>query len=139
MYKMSNGRVCLFNTHTHTHTHVYQKEQDQLKFKGRQIFFMAADLRENHQNILSGIDKQIDSKIDRYIMDIVYVDILTRENCHQFRLLIWNSLIDQFVHPVGMGLLKWMGGIVGLASCEYHFYKYIKIWCNIQVIIYLLL
>ena len=54
-------------------------------------------------------------------MDIVYVDILTRENCHQFRLLIWNSLIDQFVHPVGMGLLKWMGGIVSLASCEYHF------------------
>ena len=31
----------------------------------------------------------------------IYVDIMTRENCRQIRLLTWTSFIGQFVHPVG--------------------------------------
>ena len=30
----------------------------------------------------------------------IYVDIITGENCRQFRLLTWTSLIGQFVYPV---------------------------------------
>ena len=30
-----------------------------------------------------------------------YVDIMPGENCRQFRLLTWTSIISQFVHPVG--------------------------------------
>ena len=36
----------------------------------------------------------------------IYVDIMTGENCCQFRLLTWISLIGQFVHQMkeeGMG------------------------------------
>ena len=58
--------------------------------------------------------------------------------CCQFRLLVRTLFIGPFVQPEGgkgMGLRRWMGGIVILASCKYHL-KYSKIWCNIQVIIY---
>ena len=36
-------------------------------------------------------------------MDITYtyVDIMTGENCREFKLLKWTSLIGQFAHPVG--------------------------------------
>ena len=49
-------------------------------------------------------------------MDIVYVDILTREN-----LLSTYIAIGQFVHPVeeeGMGYIR-VDGVI-LASCGYH-------------------
>ena len=31
----------------------------------------------------------------------MYGDIMTGENCRQFRLLTWTSLNGQFIHPVG--------------------------------------
>ena len=31
----------------------------------------------------------------------IYVDIMTGENCRQFRLKTWNLFIGQFVYPVG--------------------------------------
>ena len=43
-------------------------------------------------------------KINGYI---IYVDIMTGENCRQFSFLIWISCIGQFVYPVegeGMGV-----------------------------------
>ena len=36
----------------------------------------------------------------------IYVDIMTRENCRQFRLLTWNSFIGQFVPTVGGWLAR---------------------------------
>ena len=56
----------------------------------------------------------------------------------QFILLIWTLFIGQFFHPLGGNDFKGVdGAIVILASCEYYFIlKYMKIWCNIQVIIY---
>ena len=42
----------------------------------------------------------------------MYVDIMTGGN-RQFRLLIWNSFISQFVDPVreeAMGCRGWIGG-----------------------------
>ncbi len=33
----------------------------------------------------------------------MYMDIMTRENCRQFRLLTWTSFIGQFVDLVGGG------------------------------------
>ena len=60
--------------------------------------------------------------------------------CHNFRLLIWTKFFGNghFIHPVrggGDGVKVVDGGIVILASITLS--EYIKIWCNIQVIIYL--
>ena len=45
----------------------------------------------------------------------IYVDIMTGENCCQFRLLTWNSFIGQFVYPVGgEGMSKYGGWGVSL-------------------------
>ena len=41
---------------------------------------------------------------------MIYVDLLTGENCRQFSLLIWTSFVGQFVHPVegeGMRFGRW--------------------------------
>ena len=40
-----------------------------------------------------------------------------------FRLLIWTSFIGQFDHPVGGKEKGWEGGIVILASYEFHFIR----------------
>ena len=59
-------------------------------------------------------------------MDIEYVDILTRKNCGQFRLLIWTSFTVSFVNSAGeegMGQRGMMGRIVILASYEYHYIR----------------
>ena len=55
-----------------------------------------------------------------------YMDIMTWENCLQFRLLAWTSFIGQFIHPVGgewIRLRVWIGGIVILASYKFHFVR----------------
>ena len=44
----------------------------------------------------------------------------------QFNLLIWTSIVGQFVHPlggVGIRYRGWMWGIVILATFEYYFSK----------------
>ena len=54
------------------------------------------------------------------------MDIMTGENCRQFRLLTGTSFIGQFVHTVGgeaMGLRGWKGGIVILPSYVYNFIR----------------
>ena len=60
---------------------------------------------------------------------------MTREKCRQCRLLTWTmtSYIGQFVHPVGVeGVNRYFSQLqVSL------FLEKTKIWCNIQVIIYL--
>ena len=40
----------------------------------------------------------------------IYMDILKGKICRQFRLLIWNSIIGQFVHPVGGGGVNCVAG-----------------------------
>ena len=34
-------------------------------------------------------------------LDIIYMDVISRDFFLQFRLLIWTSFIGQFVNPVG--------------------------------------
>ena len=50
----------------------------------------------------------------------IYMDIMTGEKCRQFTLLTWNSLISQFVHPVGDEEKR---KIDILARCEFHFIR----------------
>ena len=62
------------------------------------------------------------------IMRVEYMGILCQgKNCPQFRLLTLNS----FIGLLGGGWGK--GGIVILVHCVFHFIKYMKIWCSIQV------
>ena len=69
-------------------------------------------------------------------MDIEYVDVLTGENLSSIQvanmdLIYWS--VRSSSRRGGYGEVD--GGKVVLASCEHNF---IKMWCNIQVIIYLL-
>ena len=48
----------------------------------------------------------------------IYVDIMTEENCRQFRLLTWNLL---YLPLCPFNRRRYMGGIVILASYEFHF------------------
>ena len=58
----------------------------------------------------------------------------------QFGLITWNSFIYQFLHPVGekgLGKTGWKLGIGILFCCKFYFIiENMKIWGNIQVIIY---
>ena len=51
------------------------------------------------------------------------MDIITGENCRQFRLLTLYSGIGQLVHLVRGEEIGWMGGIVILACCKFHFIR----------------
>ena len=67
------------------------------------------------------------------------MDILLKKIFRQFRLLIWIAFISQFVHTKGWG----MDGVKGedesdvfLPAASITSLEYMKIWCDIQVIIY---
>ena len=61
----------------------------------------------------------------------IYVDIFT-----WFNLLIWSSFIGQFVYPAGGGGIKGVDGVYNDFSHLITLLEHIKIWFNIQVIIY---
>ena len=77
-------------------------------------------------------------------MNIIYVYIYSQFFIDMVILyenfMVWYSFIGKFLHSVGgegMRYRMWMGGIVILAGCKSNFLlEYMKIWCNIHVIIY---